>query len=90
MSDQNTKRKAFDPANESIMEYLLRRCDDYPNKSDLVRATGISHGNLSKFLNSKHNPRVGTIQPLFSFFIREDRKTSRRPALEKRDTKSVH
>lgn len=83
--------KTFDPLNEDILDYVLRRCADYPNKSDLVRATGISHGNLSKLVNSKHSARVKTIQPLFTFFITEDRKASRRrnPATTK-DVRSTH
>jgi hypothetical protein len=84
-------KHGFNPAEETIIDYLLRRCNDYPNKSDLVRETGICHGNLSKLINKKHSARVQTIQPLFSYFIKEDLKASRRRKTTTTEgAKSVH
>lgn len=76
----------FDPLNETIMDYVLRKAREYPNKRDLIRESGeiISDWNLSKMLRGVHSPRIDIVQPLFKFFIEKDeaekqriRKTSR-------------
>jgi predicted transcriptional regulator len=84
-------KHGFNPLEETIIDYLLRRCNDYPNKSDLVRATGVSHANISKMINTDSSPRLVTIQPLFKFFIEEDLKASRRRKTATTEgAKSVH
>lgn len=69
---------SFNPATETIIDYLRRKTKEVKNKRDLVRATGVEDWTISKLLNSDHSPSLKKIQPLFSYFIQEDLKANRR------------
>lgn len=74
----------FEPTKETIFEYIKRKVDAYDNKRVLLRELrnegieGIEDWTISKIVRNIHSPTLDKVQPLFSYFVKQDEAKKKR------------